>query len=140
MLGEKLRASRKARGLSLQEVSVEAGISAATLSRIETNKQTVELGLFISIARILGSDPRDMLVVGDEGSAGTLDPVVQRFASLEGSQRKELWSQLAADIRSRRVSERKAHMHSLAAQVEELLAHIDYLRAEIEAVRKRLRE
>src|SRR5471032_2360267 len=88
MLGEKLRASRKARGLSLQEVSVEAGISAATLSRIETNKQTVELGLFISIARILGSDPRDMLVVGDEGTAGTLDAVVQRFASLKGRREK----------------------------------------------------
>ncbi len=90
----------------------------------------------MSLARILGRDPRDLLV-GEEEEGSQVEPVVRKLAGLASTQRKALWNRLADSVRENRKA-RKSEMRSLANEVEELLAQLDYLRAEIESVRRRL--
>lgn len=138
MIGERLRAVRRAQQLSLNQVAQKAHISVATLSRIETNKQALELGLFLSLAKILKIAPKDLL--GDEGQAveGT-DPLVMRITSLNHQQRTDLWKQLAANRRDGARVARQSRLHNVSQQVEELLAQVDFLREEIENVRRRVK-
>ena len=76
-------------------------------------------------------------MLDDEPQQEGLDPMVAKISALAPLERTKLWRGLAA---SRRPSERQ-HVANrvLAQQVEEFLAQIDFLRGEIEAVRKKLR-
>jgi len=133
MIGERLRDSRHSQHLSLTDVASKAGISAATLSRIETSKQGVDLGLFLSLAKILKAIPHELL--GDTNTdENTSDPLVRKIAGLGSKERVKLWQQLAASRRSR--SKSRAEVNQ---QVEELLAQFEYLKEEIESVRLSLR-
>lgn len=53
-IGDKLRALRKVRNISLTELSKISGVALATLSRIEHKKMTGTLESHLSIARALG--------------------------------------------------------------------------------------
>jgi len=121
--------------LSLAQVAEKADISAATLSRIETNKQNVDLGLFLTIARVLHTSARELL--GEEGEAAVGeggDPLVRKIASLNTTERTQLWRELAD-------SRRQVHSISrrnLSQQVEELLAQVEFLHQELLSVRSRV--
>lgn len=136
MIGEKIRGIRMEQARSLAEVAGKARISVATLSRIENNKQSVDLGLFLVLAKVLKVTPAEMLGGGEELEE-RVDPLVRRIASLEIKQRTDLWRDLAAERKTRRA--KSAAIHQLGQQVEELLAQIDYLRGELDAVNSRLR-
>lgn len=66
-LGPRLRAARKARGLTLEELSRRSAVSVSTLSRLESGKRQASLELLIPITRQLGvriddlidNEPRD---------------------------------------------------------------------------------
>lgn len=139
MIGARIREVRTARQLSLTEVAHKARVSVATLSRVERDKQTLELGLFLSLMRILEMDPAEVLVAEErgEGPLEGLDPLVARITSLPATDRVHLWRTLA-----KRTIEHDRHrrnaLQDIALQVEELLAQLDYLRTEVEIVRKRL--
>ncbi|MGH9424353.1 MAG: helix-turn-helix domain-containing protein [Thermoanaerobaculia bacterium] len=135
MIGNRLRSARQSRNLSLTELAVRAEISAATLSRIERDKQNLDLGLFLTLTRILKLPPREILddVEEDEG----LDSLVRAISGMPTSERARLWRSLAAE-RKRRQG-RATHRRLIATEVEELLAQVDFIRGEIEAVQKRLR-
>jgi transcriptional regulator with XRE-family HTH domain len=135
MVGEKLREARHAQRLSLAQVAEKAQISTATLSRIETNKQTVELGLFLTIAKILNCAPHELL--GDQNPAA--DPLADRIAALPSGDRARLWRDLAAARRVERNPRRRANMVNVAQHVEELIAQIDFLREEVDIIRKRMK-
>jgi transcriptional regulator with XRE-family HTH domain len=60
-VGPTLRRLRKQRNIALSEVAGQAGISVATLSRIETNKQGIDVSLLLNLARILGAPAADIL-------------------------------------------------------------------------------
>ncbi|HEY0590931.1 MAG TPA: helix-turn-helix transcriptional regulator, partial [Thermoanaerobaculia bacterium] len=60
-IGDRLREARRQRRLSLQQVAQSAGISAATLSRIETSKQSLDIQLLLRVAETLGAAPADVL-------------------------------------------------------------------------------
>lgn len=132
MIGERLREARLSRRLSLGDVAGKANISASTLSRIENNKQGLEIGLFLEIARVLEADPGGML--GDPASGDT-DVLVDQITSLEPRDRAALWRDLSELRRAARSRNRPLHTASLGQQLDELLAQIDFLREEIEAVR-----
>ena len=132
MIGERLRESRHSQHLSLTDVASKAGISAATLSRIETSKQGVDLGLFLSLAKILKAVPHELL--GDQAERGA-DPLVKKIAALAAPERTRMWRDLATVRRSRK----KARGSEFNQQVEELLAQFEYLQQEIESVRAGLR-
>jgi transcriptional regulator with XRE-family HTH domain len=134
LVGERLRDSRQSQHLSLTDVATKAGISAATLSRIETSKQGVALNLFLAIAKILKAVPHELL--GDTATDRTVsDPLVKKIAGLAALERAKLWRELTAARRARKASRRE-----LSQQVEELVAQLEYFQQEINAVRVSLRK
>jgi transcriptional regulator with XRE-family HTH domain len=136
-VGERLRTVRTSRGLSLQSIANQAHMSVATLSRIETNKQGVEMETFLDLARILDCRPYELLDPPQK-EADSVGPLIRGIAVLSASERTRLWRKLATESRSQSSRGRRAQIRHLAQQVEELLAQLDFLYAEIEAVRKRL--
>jgi transcriptional regulator with XRE-family HTH domain len=135
MIGEKIRHARQAQQLSLAQVAAKAKISAATLSRIETEKQNVELSLFITIARVLHVSPNELLGEAGESDSEAGDPLVRQIASLDSSERTRFWR----DLTSARRQSRPRNTRNVNLQIEELLAQVDFLREEIVAVRSRLK-
>lgn len=139
MIGERLRVARQSQGRSLADIASKVKISVATLSRIETDKQSVDLGLFLSLARALAVPPNEFLEDGN-GEDGNND-LARRIASLAATERADLWRELATERRNRRAQRRgDADTRQMNQHVEELLAQIDFLREELEAVRKRVRK
>jgi transcriptional regulator with XRE-family HTH domain len=136
MVGERLREARVARRLSLAEVSERAHVSAATLSRIERDKQALDIGLFLVLAEVLKMAPSDLLDPND-AAGDRVDPLVSRLASMQTKERTAIWRDLTAERLERR-SHGRASVRSMAQEVEELLAQIDFLRGEVESVRSRL--
>jgi len=135
MVGNRIRVARQSRNLSLTDLASRADISAATLSRIERDKQNVDLGLFLTLTRILQLTPHEVL--DDTETAEGVDPLVRAISGMQTGERAQLWRSLAAERRTHR--SRKADGRAVANEVEELLAQVDFIRGEIESVQKRLR-
>lgn len=140
MIGERLRQFRQAQGRSLADIAGKANVSVATLSRIENDKQSLELTLLVALAKILQVPPAEFLtnMNGDDEENGG-DPLARRIAGLETKKRAELWRDLAAERRTQRTHARPS-ARDVAQQVEEVLAQVDFLREELETVRKRMRK
>ena len=135
MIGARLREARHARQLSLNSVAQKAEVSVATLSRIERDQQRIDVELLMTLMRILKINAQEVLDNEPSDDNG-VDPMVSRISALPSQDRTKLWRGLAA---SRRSNDRAiAHRH-IAQRVEEFVAQIDFLRGEIEAVRKKLR-
>lgn len=137
-IGIRLRERRQALGLSLQDVSDRARISVATLSRIENEKQSLEMGLFLVLAKLLDSPPEVFLDTGIRSSDG-LDPLVKKISLLNQAQRTRLWRRIAVETRANHARNGAPRNRQMARDVEEFLAQLEMLRTEIESVRKQLR-
>jgi transcriptional regulator with XRE-family HTH domain len=135
VIGENLRAVRLARNLSLATVAAQADISVATLSRIERDKQAIEVNLLVRLAHILQSSAHDLLA---ETTASETEPIASKISTMRPSDRTRLWRELAEQRLETRGGKKEERGLALADQVEELLAQVDFLRGEIESVRKRL--
>src|SRR6266542_5636871 len=131
MVGTRIRQARAARNLSLSDVAVRARVSVATLSRIERDKQGLDLGLFLILCRILQASPHDVLE-GDETE--NVDPLAVRIAALDHHGRVQLWRDLASERRNDRGQVIRSQSRRLGDEVEELLAQLEFVRAEMEAV------
>lgn len=139
MVGAKIREARLAQSMSLADVAAKAKISVATLSRIENDKQSVDLGLFLTIARVLQVSANDLLAEAGGPENGT-EPLARRIVTLGSRARLELWRDLAAEARAERGAKRGTDsMPRIAQHVDELLAQMEFLREELEAVRKRVK-
>lgn len=140
MVGDRLRELRIARNLALTDVAAQLHISVATLSRIERGKQNLDLGMFLQLAKVLGASPQEILEAHQDTHDGKdpVDPLVNRIASLNSSERARLWRNLAERNRTR--ATREAARRHVSQQVEELLAHVDFLRDEIDEVNRRIRK
>ncbi|HEV2719748.1 MAG TPA: helix-turn-helix domain-containing protein [Thermoanaerobaculia bacterium] len=134
IVGERLRQARAARQMSLADVAAEAKVSAATLSRVERDKQAIDVGLFLTLANVLNVTPADLLKDADDSAARTL---AARVASMQSRERTQFWHQLNEERRGRR-AQKRMDLRDMGMQVEELLAQMDLLREEIESVRARL--
>jgi transcriptional regulator with XRE-family HTH domain len=142
LIGERIREVRLAQSRSLADVAGHANISVATLSRIENDKQSVELGLFVELAHILNVSANDLLDAAhaQANGNGSIDPLVRRISALGPRERLELWRDLATERRSQQKKKTKgSESRQMAQQVEELLAQLDFLREELEGVRKRIK-
>ncbi|MGN6184795.1 MAG: helix-turn-helix domain-containing protein [Thermoanaerobaculia bacterium] len=133
MIGDRVREIRQAQGRSLADVAAKAKVSVATLSRIENDKQSLDLDLFMNLARVLQVSAAELLPVDGEA-----DPLARRIARLDARKRTELWRDLAEERRNTR-DKRQGETRNVAAQVEELVAQIEFLREELELVRKRVK-
>ncbi len=137
MIGDRIRQTRQARRLSLNDVAGRARISVATLSRIERDKQGLELGLFLILCKVLKASPRDLIVDGE--GEGNVDPLAARIASLNHPERLQLWHDLAANRRGDRRSPMRERIRKLADEVEVLMAQLEFVRAEVESFHSRMR-
>jgi len=140
MIGENIRHARVAQQRSLADVAKKAKISIATLSRIENDKQTLELGLFLTLAKVLDRTPNELLGNDDEEDGNHVDPLVRKIAAFETNERAQLWRELAASRRGQRVKNRRVQIRQLSQQVDELLAQFEFLREELQNVARRLRQ
>lgn len=136
MIGEKLRGVRQSQGRSLAEVAGKAKISVATLSRIETDKQSIDVNLLVVLAEVLGIEASDLLGQGQNGDDG----LAQRIAGLDAKKRAELWRQMTNERRAMRSQQRTPSARSMNEQVEELVAQLDFVREELDAVRARVKK
>jgi transcriptional regulator with XRE-family HTH domain len=137
MTGDRLRILRVGQQRSLADVASKAEISVATLSRIENDKQSLDLNLFLRLARILKVAASEIL--GDRSALSDEDqPLARTLADLAPSERTKVWRDLAIAKRQNDAGKKQSTEH-LSAQLDELLAQIEFLRSELEGVRKRMR-
>ena len=61
LIGPRLRAARRARGLTLEELSERTSISVSTLSRLEAGKRQANLELLVPVTRQLGIRIDDLI-------------------------------------------------------------------------------
>lgn len=142
MIGERIREARLAQNRSLADVAGKAKISVATLSRIENDKQSVEMGMFLLIAKVLNIPATELLdgaSAEEDNGEGKLEPLVRRISSLPPRDRLDLWRELAAERKAQRGRARGSEARHVGQHVEELLAQVDFLREELEGVRKRIK-
>jgi transcriptional regulator with XRE-family HTH domain len=71
-IGPRLRAARRERGWTLEELAGRAGMSASTLSRLESGKRQASLELLLPLTRLLG------IRIDDLVRPATVDPRVRR--------------------------------------------------------------
>ena len=133
MVGARIRELRTARRMSLSEVAQQASISTATLSRIETGKQNIDVGLMTMIARVLHLSPHDLLDEEEDGDGYLAD----RIATLKPNDRARFWRDLSGS--RKRSGNGSRRMDDISVEVEELLAQIDFLRGEVDRIRQGLR-
>ncbi|HEY0787241.1 MAG TPA: helix-turn-helix transcriptional regulator [Thermoanaerobaculia bacterium] len=131
-IGDRLREARRQRRLSLQQVAQSAGISAATLSRIETSKQSLDIQLLLRVAETLGASPADFLSRTGDDKISDLQRALERLAP---GTRSALWNTLAAHATNDGDDLAREPMVSRLAEV---LAQLDLLRAEVEAMKREM--
>jgi transcriptional regulator with XRE-family HTH domain len=127
MIGETLRRFRIERQLSLAAVAEEAGVSVATLSRVETNKQSVDVALLFELARILEVPPAE--IIGGDGEADDVGSLARRLATLRPADRTRVFLE----------SSRRGNGKQVQATIADKLLTIDVLREELLAVRRAVR-
>ncbi|HEX6096969.1 MAG TPA: helix-turn-helix transcriptional regulator [Thermoanaerobaculia bacterium] len=124
-VGETLRRLRAERAFSLATVAERAGISVATLSRVETNKQSLEVGLLVTLAGILGVSAAEIL----GGEQENVDSLSRRLAALPAAERAQV---LLKSARPRSGSE-------LGSALDGLVSTVEVLRDELLSVQHALR-
>ncbi len=136
MIGDRIRQARLSREMSLTDLAHKADVSAATLSRIENEKQGLDLSMFLTLAKILKVAPHELLGEREGESVGP-DPLVVRISNLEPAERTKVWKGLTA--RRKKGTDDHASGRQLQERVEELIAQLDYLRGEMQNVLRRSR-
>jgi transcriptional regulator with XRE-family HTH domain len=123
-VGETLRRLRTERELSLASVAEKAQISVATLSRVETNKQTIDVHLLVTLARILEVPAGEIL--GDDGDTNDVDAVSRKLAQLAPADRTRAYLQAA----------RRRSAKEVSSTLDDLLSTVDLLRDELLSVQR----
>ena len=126
-LGVALRKIRRDHRLSLRRVAEQAEISVATLSRIETNKQSVDVELLLRLADIFGVTAGAIL---GEGNGEDDDAHLARL--LRGLGPDERARLLLDSLTARREPK------SIHATMDGLISTIDLLRAELLVVQRKI--
>ncbi len=131
-VGEALRRIRRDHHLSLRHVAEQAGISVATLSRVETNKQSVDVGLLLSLANVLRVSLNEVLGDGDDGS-GRGDGELDRATITRQLQK------LPSADRARLLLQRSQREKPLQETMDDLITTLDLLRDELETVHRKVK-
>lgn len=133
-IGTALRNARTARGMSLNDVATDAGISVATLSRIETDKQNVDVPLLITLAGLLHVTPAALL---DGEGALRVDPatLAHDLASLSSGERGQVIADALEHARGRGHSRQ-----ALEARVDSLLVALDLVEDELRALQRGMKK
>jgi transcriptional regulator with XRE-family HTH domain len=142
-VGEKIRALREQKGLSLQEMAERTGYSSALLSQIENHLISPPLGAMIKIAKALavkvgaffGEDPREPFTIVRKNERR----LASRFASKEGVNYGYSYESLGFDKKDRQMEPFLVTLEPALIKSEKLSAHegeefIFILEGEMEAI------
>ena len=81
-LGDRLRAAREARGLTLDQMSAATGVSKAHLSRLESGERQPSVGILVELAAALGTRVGALFGEDAEGTPlATFAPDAPRHAA-----------------------------------------------------------
>jgi transcriptional regulator with XRE-family HTH domain len=130
--GAALRAARVAKHLSLTVLAEKIGVSAATLSRIETDKQNLDVSTFVELTRTLGVEPAHIL--GSHRDERSDDAIVGDLVALSPANRVRIFAEAA-----KRERRGKSGAGVLNERLEAALASLDMLREELLDVRAAMR-
>ena len=119
--------------MSLNDVASKAGMSVATLSRIETGKQNVDVSLLVNLAHILHVSPA-ALIEGNGNGRQTSTALSEELAMLSPAERARV---LATALKQSRKD--GGPREALHARVESLLTTLDLIREELLHVRQDIR-
>ena len=112
-------------------------MSAATLSRIENEKQALDIATLFSLAKILGVPAEELVAENGNGRPSKEDAGLARMIeALPARERTRLWQELTD---RRNGQPRRKETRDLEARVEELVAQLEFVRGELESVRARLK-
>lgn len=125
-VGPTLRRLRVDRSIALTAVAEQAGISIATLSRIETNKQSIEVGLLLTLARILGVSGADVLG-GDDHDV--VEALSRRLAALPPDARTQVFRKASPPRKGK----------DLQPALDDLISTVEMLREELLGVQRAMR-
>lgn len=85
MLGEQIKLARLRRNLTVQLVSERAGISRASLWKVESGNPAVAMGIYAAVLHALNNMDRDLLLVAKDDEMGRklqdLDLITRKRAS-----------------------------------------------------------
>lgn len=123
-IGGAIRTARISVGMSLSDVASIAGVSIATLSRVETDKQSVDVSMLMILSQILHVPASALL--GRGGDDRDRDSLARELATLTPADRAEV---LATALRQARRGTRSRE--ELRARVDGLLAALDVVREEL---------
>lgn len=130
-IGQKIREARRLRRLSLQQVASRVGLSAPSLSRIETDKQALDVELLLLLARTLRTSASELLPVDPDEEMGGRHEMDRILARLSGQDRAALWDGLAEEARA------GSMRGSLSDErLQEILTRLDFVREELEMLRQ----
>jgi transcriptional regulator with XRE-family HTH domain len=142
-VGERIRALREQKGLSLQEMAERTGYSSALLSQIENHLISPPLGALIKIAKALavkvgaffGEDPREPFTIVRKNERR----LASRFASKEGVSYGYSYESLGFDKKDRQMEPFLVTLEPALIKSEKLSAHegeefIFILEGEMEAI------
>jgi transcriptional regulator with XRE-family HTH domain len=124
-IGEALRAIRVSRKLSLTAVADKAQISIATLSRVETDKQNIDVTLLLKLTRILGVGASEILADADGDES---DAVQRKLSQMRTSERARIFISAGRDG--------GGAMHH---RIDDLVTTLDVLRNELLTVHRSVR-
>jgi len=108
-------------------VAEQAGISIATLSRIETNKQSIEVGLLVTLAQILEVSAADIL--GSDDEQDDVEVLSRRVAALAPSARTKVFRKSSARRRPK----------DLQPALDDLISTVEMVREELLNVQRAVR-
>ncbi|HEX7151224.1 MAG TPA: helix-turn-helix transcriptional regulator [Thermoanaerobaculia bacterium] len=127
-IGANLRAARLHSDTSLAAVAGDAGISTATLSRIENGKQSLDVTLLVVLAAIVGASPASIVGVG-ESLPSDERALVAALRAVEPAQQRRIM----------RAVERDGSATTPAAQLmEEVAEHLAAATIKLKAARRQM--
>lgn len=132
-VGEALRSARIGNHLSLSDVASQAGVSVATLSRIENEKQSIDVTLLVRLSAIVGVAPATVLTPENYGHDKPTD-LARELASRTPAERAQIL--IRATKHGRRPNRKR---ETVQAQIDSLLAAIDLIVEEINELQKKTR-
>jgi transcriptional regulator with XRE-family HTH domain len=122
-IGDALRRARIEQRMSLNDVADKADISIATLSRIETNKQNLDVSLLLTLSRILKVPVTDLLDIDGEGDGAVA--LTRQLARMSPAERARLI-----------IDSRSSNATAPHVNFDDLLATLDILRNELLAIHR----
>ena len=90
-MGEQIKLARLRRDLSAELVAERAGISRASLWKVESGSPAVAIGIYAAVLHALGDMDKDMLLVAKDDEMGRQMPDLNLMTRKRATRRKSEW-------------------------------------------------